>query len=171
MHVARSERTGACEEWHEAQLALCAATEWRPSSVGLAWQVVQAGGVVTPFGPCGVWHEAQPPGSAPCCSFGLSAWQLAHAACVPSEPEWASWHCVHALWPRGALAVSCAWHVAHAGFFTGVCAAPWHAPHSACPGRAATAAVFAAWQEAHSAASSAFAAGAGMPCAGRPAAS
>lgn len=105
--MARSARGSLWEPWHEAQLAECAPTECRPASLFGAWHVVHAGGLVTPFGPWGVWHDAQPPfGSAPWCCFDFSAWQLVHFACSSSEPECESWQLVQMACPGNVDAVS-----------------------------------------------------------------
>jgi hypothetical protein len=59
---------------------------------------------------------AHPFGAEAWSAFSLFAWQLAQVACAPREPECASWQLVQRAWPAGALLVSAAWHVAHAGF-------------------------------------------------------
>lgn len=164
MHAARSALGGAWATWHDAQRAAWAPTEWSPGRRAGVWQLAHAGGLATPFGPWGLWHVAQPPGSAPWRAVAFAAWQVAHVAPAPaeavaapapstfeSEPEWASWQATQRACPAGAVAASAAWHEAQLGLPTGACAAPWHWAHAAWPVRALTRFASSAWQRPQSA--------------------
>ena len=121
MQTSRAALGGSCARWQLAQDAVCAGTAWRLPSFAGAWQLVHAGFVAGPGGPCGAsgpcarWHELHATGAwGPV--FFFSAWHEAHAALGARLLGCASWQLVQAAWPAGAVAASVAWQPAQAGF-------------------------------------------------------
>jgi hypothetical protein len=114
VHVARSAFGGPWEAWQFVQVAW-PLTAWSAGSFGRSWQLVHAGGDAGPFGPCGRWQDAQPPGTAPCFDAASGLWHVLHAPAAGMLAACDAWQLAHAAWPGGAVVTSALWQVPHAG--------------------------------------------------------